>query len=238
MSRIFLPVFRDGTAMAYRRTESVIRNQALRRSRIIEAALEIAAEGGMAAVQIATVAARADIATGTVYRYFPSKSELVSAVVTVISGREVAAMRNAAVDAPGPVSALAACIATFATRALAARRLTWAVIAEPAEPEIESSRLAYRRILAHEMQSRIAAAIKAGHLPLQNEALSASALVGVLLEGLLGPLAPETFANPAQGRAAVQTLTLLALRALGVKDSRARGLVAQIVLPAGEAGAA
>lgn len=221
--------------MAYRRTESVIRKQAARRARIIEAAFEIAAEGGLGAVQIAAVAARAGIAAGTVYRYFPSKSELVSAVVTMVSGREVAAMRNAAIDAPGPVSALATCIATFAARALSARRLTWAVIAEPAEAGIEPARLAYRRILAHELQSRIATAIKAGHLPLQNEALSASALVGALLEGLLGPLAPDTFAHPSRGREAVQTLTLLALRALGVKDSRARGLVVQVVLPVNEA---
>ena len=52
-------------------------------------------------------------------------------------------------------------------------------------------------------------------------------IVGALLEGLIGPLA-----SPGSNvREAVQTVTLLSLRALGVVDARARGLVAQCVLP-------
>src|SRR5690606_25979904 len=82
------------------------------------------------------------------------------------------------------------------------------------------------------LQSRIAAAMKAGHLPQQDVTLSSSALVGALLEGLLGPLAPDADGNPAQTREAVQTLTLLSLRALGGNDARARGLVVQVALPA------
>jgi hypothetical protein len=51
---------------------------------------------------------------------------------------------------------------------------------------------------------------------------------------LIGPLAPESSADENDARAAVQTLTLLCLRALGVVDARARGLVVQTVLPAAE----
>jgi AcrR family transcriptional regulator len=218
--------------MPYRRTDNVIRRQAARQAKIVDAARQAAAEGGMGAVQIAPIAQRAGIATGTVYRYFPSKTELVTGVVKAISDEEIAAVRNAARAAPGPVSALAASIATFAARALRNRRLAWAVIAEPVDADIEQVRLAYRRALADELQSRIAAAIKAGHLPQQDVTLSSSALVGVLLEGLLGPLAPEAGDNPARTREAVQNLTLLSLRALGVNDARARGLVVQVALPA------
>ena len=77
----------------------------------------------MAAVQIAPVAERAGIATGTVYRYFPAKTELVAGLVKVLASREVAALAEAARAAPGPLSALAAAFATFAARALARRRL-------------------------------------------------------------------------------------------------------------------
>ena len=73
----------------------------------------------MAAVQIAPVAERAGIAAGTVYRYFPGKTELVAALVESVAEREIAALRRAADAAPGPLSALAAAIATFAARALA-----------------------------------------------------------------------------------------------------------------------
>jgi hypothetical protein len=45
-------------------------------------------------------------------------------------------------------------------------------------------------------------------------------------------LAPDNTDDPGRLRDAVQTVTLLALRAVGVMDARARGLVVQAVLPA------
>src|SRR6266571_4440532 len=100
-----------GRNMAYRRTEKVVQRLSARHDAIIAAAQALAAEGGMAAVQIAPVAARAGIAAGTIYRYFPSKTELVAAVVAAVSERELEAVRRAADAAPGPLSALAAAIA-------------------------------------------------------------------------------------------------------------------------------
>jgi AcrR family transcriptional regulator len=216
--------------MAYRRTEKVARRLAARHDAIIAAARALAAERGMAAVQIVPVAQRAGIAAGTVYRYFPSKTEMVAALVTAVSEREVAAMRRAAGAAPGPLSALAAAIATFVARALAQRRLAWAVLAEPADPEIGNTRMSYRRALVAEVTARLSAAITAGHLPEQDAALTAAALVGALVEGLVGPLAPDLPDDPVKAREAAQTLTLLALRAVGVVDARARGLVVQTPL--------
>ena len=48
--------------MAYRRTENVVRRLAARQDGIVAAARDAAGEGGMTAVQIAPVAARAGIA--------------------------------------------------------------------------------------------------------------------------------------------------------------------------------
>ena len=44
-------------------------------------------------------------------------------------------------------------------------------------------------------------------------------------------LAPDNLDDPAKLRDTVQAVTLLALRAVGVMDARARGLVVQAVLP-------
>jgi hypothetical protein len=44
-------------------------------------------------------------------------------------------------------------------------------------------------------------------------------------------MAPDNLDDAAKLRDAVQTVTLLALRAVGVMDARARGLVVQAVLP-------
>ena len=72
--------------MAYRRTENVVRRLAEREQTILDAAHSIAGEDGMGAVQIAAVAQRADIAAGTVYRYFPSKNDLVAEVIAAVCG--------------------------------------------------------------------------------------------------------------------------------------------------------
>jgi AcrR family transcriptional regulator len=50
-----------------------------RRARILEAARQLAAEGGYEAVQMRDVASRADVALGTLYRYFASKDHLLAA---------------------------------------------------------------------------------------------------------------------------------------------------------------
>ena len=173
--------------MAYRRTENVVRRLAAREQTIVDAARSIAGESGMGAVHIAAVANRADIAAGTVYRYFPSKAHLVAELISASADREVAAMRAAADAAPGPLSALAACLATFASRALHERGLAWAVIAEPIDADIDALRLEFRRALSTEIEMRIRTAIAGGHLPDQDARVAAPAILGALLEGLLGP---------------------------------------------------
>src|SRR6266540_7135969 len=150
--------------MPYRQTENVVRKLAARHEAILAAACDAASAGGMAAVQIAPVAERAGI--------------------------EIGALARAAAAAPGPLSALAAAVTTFAARALARRRLAFALIAEPVEPELDAARVSYRKALASELETLIRAALAAGHLPQQDAALTAPALIGALVEGLIGPLAP------------------------------------------------
>ncbi len=56
-----------------------------RRKRILDATVALAATGGFEAVQMRVVAERADVALGTLYRYFPSKIHLLVSAL----GREL-----------------------------------------------------------------------------------------------------------------------------------------------------
>jgi AcrR family transcriptional regulator len=55
-----------------------------RRRRILDATVDIASRGGFDAVQMRAVAQNADVALGTLYRYFPSKIHLL---VSALAGR-------------------------------------------------------------------------------------------------------------------------------------------------------
>jgi AcrR family transcriptional regulator len=57
------------------------RSQAARRTRVLDAALRLASDGGYDAVQMRDVATSAQVALGTIYRYFRSKDELLAAAL-------------------------------------------------------------------------------------------------------------------------------------------------------------
>jgi AcrR family transcriptional regulator len=54
-----------------------------RRKRIVDATIALASKGGFDAVQMRAVADRADVALGTLYRYFPSKVHLLVSSLAV-----------------------------------------------------------------------------------------------------------------------------------------------------------
>ena len=55
--------------------------QVARQERMLDVAAALAADGGFDAVQMRVVAAEADVALGTLYRYFPSKEHLLVSVM-------------------------------------------------------------------------------------------------------------------------------------------------------------
>jgi AcrR family transcriptional regulator len=209
--------------MAYRRTERESARLGARYDAIIKSARALASESGLRAVQIAPVAQRAGVAAGTVYRYFPSKEDLVAAVVSDATQHEVAAIRAAAAAAPGELSGLAAAIVAFGAGTVRMRRLAFAMLSEAPDGG-DAGNFAFRRNIGNEFESLIRAAIAGGHLPEQPAAIAAAAILGAIVESLAGPLAPA-LAGPDARRVAVQRAALFALRALGVGEARALGLV-------------
>lgn len=74
-----------------------------RRKRILDATIALASDGGFDAVQMRAVAEQADVALGTLYRYFPSKIHLlVSALGREFDAAETALARR---EAPGDTPA-------------------------------------------------------------------------------------------------------------------------------------
>jgi AcrR family transcriptional regulator len=197
--------------VAYRPTERTEARRTAARDRIVRAALELVARGGYREAQVAAVARRAGVATGTVYRHFPSKADLLTEVFRVASQHEVDAVAaaTAAPDATAP-DRIAAAVETFARRALRGRRLAWALLAEPVDPAVEAERLQFRRAYAEVFAAAVRDGIAAGELPDQDAAFTATALVGAIGEALVGPLSPTGAAADAD--ALVANLITFSLR--------------------------
>ena len=161
------------------------------RERIVAAALDQLAEGGYASAGVQAIASRAGIATGTVYRHFPSKSELFAEVFRRASARELAVVAETAADDGRPArERLAAAAEAFARRALAEPTRAYALLAEPVDPAVEAERLTFRRGYRDVLARTIEQGIAAGELPAQDTQTVAAALVGALGEALVGPLSP------------------------------------------------
>jgi AcrR family transcriptional regulator len=199
--------------VAYQRTEQTTRRLADKRARILKAARDVVADGGWAAAQIDHVAVKAGVATGTVYRYWPSKAELCAEIVATVSTREVGVIKSLA-DAGGtPTEKLTAAIRTFASRALEGRRLAYALIAEPADPEVEVVRLVYRAQLAHCFERILREGIMRGAFPRLDPAVAAACIVGAFMEALIGPLAPAKGTGPRADRHLIEQIAQFCLRA-------------------------
>ncbi|MFE4588417.1 TetR/AcrR family transcriptional regulator [Streptomyces laurentii] len=202
--------------MPYRRTPAVQARLDAQRAAIVEAGLRLLAEHGHAGCTMAAVAGRAGVATGSVYRHFAGKAELSVELFRTVVGREVAAVSEAAARPSHRTAAerVVAVIETFASRALKAPRLAYALLAEPVDPAVDAERLVFRRAFRDVFAERIAAGVRSGELPPQDAVLTASALVGAGAEALTGPL---TAGSPEPGT--VPALVTFTLRALGVPDA-------------------
>lgn len=170
------------------------------RERLLAAAEELIDEGGYGAASVVAIARRAGVASGTLYRHFPSKAELFVQLFRAVCDRELAAMQAAAQRMPAGATEterLITVLATFARRALRRPRRAWALLAEPVDALVDAERLAYRARYGALVARSLQIAIAAGELPDQDVDFTAAALVGGCGEALVGPLSPLAGTAPA-----------------------------------------
>lgn len=177
--------------MAYRPTAKTEARRAAQHKQLLEAAIRLVSQGGFAALTIQAVAQEAGIATGTVYKYFKDKASLCAEVFKLCTIKEVEQVRLATHEShqTSLKDRLCYSIRVFAERAIQGRRLAYALIAEPVDALVDAERLIYRKAYADIWQALIEEGMASGECPQQIASVSAAALVGVVAESLVGPLA-------------------------------------------------
>jgi AcrR family transcriptional regulator len=160
------------------------------RERLLAATVELLEEGGYAGATVAAIATRSGVATGALYRHFPSKAELIVEVFRSVAERELTMLREASA-VPGSVAEkLDAIVREFTRSALGRPRLAWALGYEPVDPLVDAERLAYRQNYRERLVGLIRLGVSGGELPEQDAELTAAALIGAISEALVGPLSP------------------------------------------------
>jgi AcrR family transcriptional regulator len=209
--------------MPYRPTARTEARKAATRELIVAAALQQVAAGGYAAASVQSVARRAGVAVGSVYRYFPSKAELFAEVFLRAARRELEVVAEAATaDGRTADERIAAAVEAFCRRALAAPVLAYAQIAEPVAPAVEAARLTLRRGYRDVFAGVLADGVRSGELRPHDTETVAAALVGALGEALVGPLSPAGRTGRGRREPLVARLVQFCLDALPKEDSRAR----------------
>jgi AcrR family transcriptional regulator len=198
-------LLREELLLPYRPTERTEARKAATRDAILTAAIDQLAAGGYASASIGAVAARAGVATGTVYRHFDSKSALFAEAFRLAARRELDAFGAVAEDdGRGSVERIGAAVEAWARRALAEPKRAYALLAEPVDPAVEAERLEFRRgyrdVLAQTMQQ----GIERGELAPHDTQTFGAALIGATAEALIGPLSTQP--RPADDEALIASL--------------------------------
>lgn len=207
--------------MPYRQTEHTRARIEATRERIVEAAREQIAEAGYASASVQAVARRANVATGSVYRHFPSKADLFAEVFRRASQRELDLVTRVTSDETRPApERIAQAAEAFARRALAAPTLAYALLAEPVDPAVEAERLNFRRGYRDAFATALDHGIAANQFRELDSQLAAAAIVGALGEALLGPLSPASNGHkaPKHHDALVANLVQFCLNAIEEKS--------------------
>ena len=182
----------------------------LRVAAILDAGALLFTEKGYDAVTMTEVAARADTAIGSLYRFFPSKELLAEALMRRFAERMIAGLAAILAAAPGmkPPALADALVALWLELA---RDRTAAVVLVDVQPDADN-----RRALLRDLARRRLAAILAANRPLAKSKAAAMARVVLhLLKAVPGFAAED---------AAGKTKSLVELRAAlaAYLESRAR----------------
>lgn len=205
--------------MPYRPTERTEARKARAREGIVAAALDQLADGGYASATVQTVAGRAGVATGTLYRHFPSKADLFAEAFRRASGRETEVFAETMADAGRTTEErVAAAVEAFARRALAAPTRAYALIAEPVAPAVEAERLIFRRGYRDVLVEVLRDGTERGELEPHDSETVAAALVGAIGEALVGPLSPAADHGTRRHESLIAALVQFCLNALPKKE--------------------
>ncbi len=210
--------------MVYRRGPAACERALQSRDKVLRAARAVVAVEGITGLSMAAVASEAGVAVGSLYRHFPSKTDLVTELLRSTCEHELSVLRAIAAgrgDEPetgDSAERLAAAVSVFTLRALSSGRLAYAMICEPTVAQAELLRRRIRAEMATILASIVADGVAEGSFAPQDPLLTGLALVGALSEVLS---AAESFGIDLGHEHIVESIGAMARRSVGAQREAA-----------------
>lgn len=175
--------------MAYRRTEKVQSRLDETREQIVRAGRKFVARNGFAKASMAEIAREAGVATGTLYKHFTSKDELICEIYRLNGLYEMGRIEAISQQTDLPASTrIETAIRSFLSRAMQSRPMAYASLEEPAGAALEIERIKMRELHTKIYQRMIEDGIAAGEFSEQDPFVSASGIAGAVTASMIGPL--------------------------------------------------
>ena len=182
------------------------------RARLTHAALKLMSERGINATSVSEIAAAAELANGTFYRYFKDKAEIVASVcraVTLVMHNEMSDTRMSLSDGAARVA-----FGTYQFIEIAAAEPTWGHLLVSAFTEFQ----AIKEDIARYMRLDVALGITQGRFPEPLDEFVIDSHLAILRAGVIARLAGA-------GRTVATRAAEYQLRILGMAPAEARQVV-------------
>lgn len=117
------------------------------REKILLSARELIASGGFKEAQVQAIAERAGVSSGLVYRYFENKNRILTEVLSSAISHETGILKKIAAEDSSATLKLRKVVTTFVKRALNSPQLSYSLMFEPIDTEIEYERFRSKQLI-------------------------------------------------------------------------------------------
>ncbi|AOA59742.1 TetR/AcrR family transcriptional regulator [Acinetobacter larvae] len=176
--------------MSYKRSSLMQERMEQNRLAILDSARSLIAEGGFKDAQIQTIAERAGVSSGLVYRYFDSKSQVLVEVLSDAITTELQVIDSIADSALQPAEKLHKAVATFVKRALNSPQLAYSLMFEPLDSHVELERFRVKQLIKKSIKKILADGKASVAFDFDDLNSSALCVVGAMTFVAIEPLDP------------------------------------------------
>ena len=161
------------------------------RQSILHSARELIAYGGFKEASVQTIAERAGVSTGLVYRYFESKNKILIEVLSAAIRHEVEILNQIVKMDLSAKQKLEKSVATFVKRAMHSPQLAYSIIFEPVDSEMEHARFQSKQLIKQTIQEVLAEGKNNGTFTFEDINIAALGIVGAMTFVVIEPLNPS-----------------------------------------------